>query len=240
MANISALTSTANPSLAIGPNGATNPTLSADSSVGSAATGVKAVGRAEGSGASLVVTSSGTNEKMTIDAKGSGKLELNGTATGDVDAKRNLNVTGKVTGTSNDAAALSVGPNGATNPCLQVDGSTSSAATGVKVTGKAAAAGAALAVISSGTNEALTIDAKGSGTVTIGGTSTGAIALARNTAVTGTLAASGNVAINTDKFTVNASNGNTVAGGTMTCATSLTIGSTPLSEANLIALLALL
>jgi hypothetical protein len=113
---------------------------------------------------------------------------------------------------SNSASALTVGPNGATNPALKVDGSVSSAATGINVVGRAAAAGASLAVISSGTNENLTIDAKGSGTVTINATGTGAIALSRNTTVTGTLTAS----------------------------STFTIGSTALTEANLIALLALL
>lgn len=94
---------------------------------------------------------------------------------------------GATTITSAAADALAVGPNGATNPAFQVDGSTSSAATGVKVTGAAATAGVAVAVISSGTNENLTIDAKGSGTVTINGTATGAIALSRATTVAGAM-----------------------------------------------------
>lgn len=75
--------------------------------------------------------------------------------------------------------ALAVGPAGATNPTLQVDSSVASAATGIKVTGAAAAGGVAIAAISSGTNENLTIDAKGSGTITIGGTSTGSFVVSR-------------------------------------------------------------
>lgn len=97
---------------------------------------------------------------------------------------------GAVTVTSAAADALAVGPNGGTNPALQVDGSTSSAATGVKVTGAAAAAGVALAAISSGTNENMTIDAKGSGTVTINGTATGAIALGAATTGAGAILSS--------------------------------------------------
>tara|TARA_B100000749_G_scaffold280852_1_gene279283 strand:- start:97 stop:1332 length:1236 start_codon:yes stop_codon:yes gene_type:complete len=78
------------------------------------------------------------------------------------------------------ATALTVGPNGATNPCLTVDTNTSSAATGISITGAAAAAGVALATISSGTNEDITLDAKGSGTITLGGTSTGAVITGTN------------------------------------------------------------
>lgn len=102
---------------------------------------------------------------------------------------------GAVNITDATATALTVGPNGTTNPALAVDASAATAATGLKVTAKAEAAGAALAVVSSGTNENLTIDAKGSGTVTINGTATGAIALSRNTAVTGTLAVTGDTTI---------------------------------------------
>lgn len=80
--------------------------------------------------------------------------------------------------TSASATALAVGPNGTTNPTFLVDASTSSAATGLKIKSAAAAAGAALSVLSSGTDENLTIDAKGAGTVTLGGTSTGAVVAA--------------------------------------------------------------
>lgn len=87
-----------------------------------------------------------------------------------------LNVSG--TATANSAPSITkfnLGPNGATNPTLTVDGTAGSAATGVKVTAAAAASGVAVAVTSSGTNENLKIDAKGSGTVTIAGTSTGGV-----------------------------------------------------------------
>lgn len=86
---------------------------------------------------------------------------------------------GAQTITSSSANALAVGANGTTNPVLKVDASTASVATGLSVTGAAAASGVALAVISSGTNENLTIDAKGSGTITLNGTGTGNIVLGR-------------------------------------------------------------
>jgi hypothetical protein len=106
----------------------------------------------------------------------------------------NLAVTGTGTITSTSAAALTAGANGATNPVLKVNANTASVATGVQVTGAAAAGGVAIAAISSGTNEPLTLDAKGSGTITIGGTSTGNVLLTGGggrVVVTGTLTAGG-------------------------------------------------
>lgn len=77
--------------------------------------------------------------------------------------------------TSSNASALTVGLNGATNPAFLVDASTASSATGVSIKSAAAAGGVAIAAISSGTNENITINAKGSGTITLAGTSTGSI-----------------------------------------------------------------
>lgn len=82
---------------------------------------------------------------------------------------------GAMTITSASASALTVGLNGATNPAFQIDASTGSSATGIKVTSKAAAAGVNLDVISSGTNEGLVINAKGNSGITIANTSTGVV-----------------------------------------------------------------
>lgn len=100
-------------------------------------------------------------------------------------------VNGTATVTSTSASALAVGVSGSTNPALQIDASTASSATGIKVKSAAAAGGVALSAISSGTNENLAIDAKGSGTVTIGGVSTGNVAIQRATTVNGTFQANG-------------------------------------------------
>lgn len=187
------VTSASANALAIGPAGTTNPSFNVDASAGSAATGWQVTAAAAASGAALTVISSGTNENGTIDAKGSGTLTLNGTATGAITLARATAVTGAITGTSASASALTVGLNGATNPALQIDASTASSATGLKVKSAAAAAGVALSVISSGTNEALTIDAKGSGTISIGATSTGSVNIGGNakTVLPGTLTAGG-------------------------------------------------
>lgn len=85
-----------------------------------------------------------------------------------------------LTVTSASASALAVGRLGATTPALQVDASTATSITGLKVKSAAAGGGVALSAIGE-TNVAVAIDAAGSGTVTINGTGTGAITLARAT-----------------------------------------------------------
>jgi hypothetical protein len=61
-----------------------------------------------------------------------------------------------------------------------VDSATVSAATGLKLTAAAAGAGLALALISSGTNDSLTVNAKGTGNITFNTIATGAIQFSRN------------------------------------------------------------
>lgn len=69
--------------------------------------------------------------------------------------------------TSSAAAAIAVGPNGATNPVFQIDASTSSAAAGLKVTGAATAGTVALAAIDSGADTNLSVSGKGAGYVSL-------------------------------------------------------------------------
>lgn len=78
--------------------------------------------------------------------------------------------------TSSAAAALAVGPNGATNPALQVDASAASLAAGLKIAGAVTGGTVALSVIDSGSNTNMSIDAKGAGVVSIGtGSSAGVV-----------------------------------------------------------------
>lgn len=100
------------------------------------------------------------------------------TTTGLIPFAQGISVGTIATITSTSANALTVGPNGATNPTFQVDASTLSSATGIKIKSAAAAAGVNIMVISSGTNEALSLDAKGSGSLVIGGVSTGNVLVA--------------------------------------------------------------
>jgi hypothetical protein len=91
--------------------------------------------------------------------------------------------------TSTSANAFAVGRQGNTDPVLNVDASTASVVTGLNLKGAAAAGGMAMSVTSSGTNENLTIDAKGSGTITLNGTATGGITLSRATTMSSTATA---------------------------------------------------
>ncbi len=85
----------------------------------------------------------------------------------------NTAVAGTLVITVANANALAVGPAGTTSPTLEVDSSTASAVTGVKVKGAASGSGVAISAIGGNSNENLTLDAVGSGIVTIGSVSTG-------------------------------------------------------------------
>lgn len=74
--------------------------------------------------------------------------------------------------TSSNAAAVSIGPNGATNPVLQVDDSTASQASGIKLTGNATGVAPVLQVTDSGSNAGITLAAKGNGKVLLSTTGT--------------------------------------------------------------------
>lgn len=76
-----------------------------------------------------------------------------------------------------NAAAVTIGPNGDTNPVLRVVTNVASSATGISVTGNAAGSGVTITALSSGTNESIAINPKGTGTVNIGGTGTGVLGL---------------------------------------------------------------
>lgn len=68
----------------VGPNGTTNPTLKVVTNTASAATGLAVTSAAAAGGLAVAVLSSGTNEALTIDAKGSGTVTIGGTSTGNV------------------------------------------------------------------------------------------------------------------------------------------------------------
>ncbi len=272
--------------LTAGANGTTNPVLQVDANTASVATGLKLTGAAAAAGVDLTVLSSGTNENLTINAKGSGTITLNSTGTGNVklgvatlsfptagiladtngnelikfpstvaSAVNEFTVTNSATGnpvliaatggdtnvgvkinakgsgtitlndvgtgnvvtsvpiviTSASANAFAVGRQGTTNPGFLVDASTATNVTGIKITPAAAAAGVDASVISSGTNENLTINAKGSGTIDLNPTGTGNVTTAR-----GVLSRSATAGIGYA----------TGAGGTVTQVTSRTTGVT--------------
>ena len=172
-------------------SGATNLTIDALSTgtigIGTVSTGVVTItsgGTApQGTGAYVRATS----PSLTTPALGvatATSLAINGATIG----SNGLAVTGTVaisstvtsaahTITSASANALAVGLAGTSNPAFNVDASTATSATGLNVKSAAAAGGLAVAVISSGTDENLTINAKGAGTIGIGTISTGVVTI---------------------------------------------------------------
>lgn len=133
-----------------------------------------------------------TNIGFTINSLLTGALTLDSTSTGAIDIGTSAfaktitigNATGATalaftTGsggavvTSTDDNAWTVGANGATNPVLQVNASTASVATGISITGAAAGSKVAIAALSSGTNESIDLDGKGTGNVNLGLLSSG-------------------------------------------------------------------
>ena len=95
------ITSTSANALAVGVTGATHPVFNVDASTASVATGMDVVGAAAGAGIAVKALSSTTNESMTFDAKGSGTITLNGTATGAVVIGHGLTI--------NDAGNIALG-----------------------------------------------------------------------------------------------------------------------------------
>jgi hypothetical protein len=120
---------------------------------------------------------------------------------------------GPLTVTTTSASALAVGQTGA-NPAFRVNTLTASSVTGVEVGSQALAGGVTVGVISSGTNEGIAINAKGSAPVTIANVSTGGVNLAAGgggvtaTAIQGGSAAGSSITI---KSTTNGSPSGDVA-----------------------------
>lgn len=143
--------------------------------------GIPSWASAGGTGDVVGPASATDNALVRFDST-TGKLIQN--SNGILDDSGNLSGIGTIasganTITSSSANSLVVGPNGATNPVLQVDSSTASAATGWSVTGIAAGStGPVLAVTSSGTNEPGVINcSKGTGSCSIGTTGTGTMSI---------------------------------------------------------------
>jgi hypothetical protein len=175
--------------LAVGRLGATTPAFSVDASTATQVAGLKVTGAATGGTVAVVATDSGADASLTINAKGAGTIGIGSVSTGAVTITPALGVSSTITGTSASASALAVGRLGATTPALNVDASTATSVTGLKVKSAAAAGGLAVSTTSSATDESLTIDAKGSGTVTINGTATGIVILPAGTTIGGSAVA---------------------------------------------------
>lgn len=143
-------------------------------------------------------------------------LPVNATANAATSITGNVAATGTLTITSASASAAAIGRQGATNPALQVDASTASSLTGLKVKAAGTGAGLALSVVETGgTNNNLTIDAMGSGTITIAGTSTGAVTITPATTITGILTSNGGITMGDAKnIVLNATTGTKIGTAT--------------------------
>jgi hypothetical protein len=93
------------------------------------------------------------------------KFSGNGSAYASLVLASGGTISGALTITASSANALAVGPNGTTNPTLNVVTNVASAATGLSITGNAAGSAVTLAALSSGANENLAVAAKGTGQI---------------------------------------------------------------------------
>lgn len=101
-------------------------------------------------------------------------LSASPTLTGTITAAA-ANFSGDVQVISSTATAFRVGQLNGSNTAFQVDTSTGSLGTGVSIKGAAVGGGVAIAAISSGTNESLSINAKGNQTLNLQNVGTGSI-----------------------------------------------------------------
>ena len=90
-------TSASATSLAVGLNGATNPAFTVDSSTGSQVAGLKVTGAATAGTVAVVVTDSGANASLTLNAKGSGTIGIGSVSTGAVTITPATTITGVAT-----------------------------------------------------------------------------------------------------------------------------------------------
>lgn len=98
-------TSASASALAVGLNGATNPSFVVDSSTGSQAAGLKITGAATGGTVAIAAIDSGADTNLTINGKGTGTIGIGSVSTGAVTITPATTVTGAITPTGGVAAA---------------------------------------------------------------------------------------------------------------------------------------
>lgn len=99
------ITSTSASALTVGRQGATAPVLKVDAATASVATGISITGAAAAGGVAVAAISSGTDEALTINAKGTGTIGIGSVSTGAVTITPATTVTGALTPTGGVAAA---------------------------------------------------------------------------------------------------------------------------------------
>ena len=158
IAGTATVTSASANALVVGRQGATSPGLQVDASVATCVTGVKITPRASGAGASVAVVGGATDEKLTIDGKGAGLIQLNKTGTGNVEVGTNLQM--------NSAKSI-VDTNG--NELIDFPATVASAVTEIVVSNAATGAGPSISTAGGDTNINLSIVPKGTGVVSVNG-----------------------------------------------------------------------
>lgn len=112
----------------------------------------------------------------TISGGGNNINNINiGVATPGTGAFTTLTTSSTATVTSNSSAATTIGPNGATSPVLQIDGSVATGTTGIKIAPSSVVptTGVTVSAISATTDTDFVLNAKGAGIIYLASTSTG-------------------------------------------------------------------
>lgn len=123
------VTSASANALAVGRLGATTPAFTVDASTASQVAGLKVTGAATGGTVAVVVTDSGSNANLTVNAKGSGTIGIGSVSTGAVTITPATTITGALTQTG--LATFNGGATIASGQTLTI--------TGVTITGLTAA-----------------------------------------------------------------------------------------------------
>lgn len=133
------ITSASATAIAVGLNGATNPSFSVDSSTGSQASGLKVTGAVTGGTVAIVATDSGSNTNVTLNAKGSGTIGIGSVSTGTVTITPALALSTSLAISHNDLNGGSTNTNTNTGGIVtySVQGDTSYAEFGVRNSARA-------------------------------------------------------------------------------------------------------
>lgn len=110
------MTSTNAAALAVGRLGATTPAFQVDSSTGSQVAGLKVTGAATAGTVAVVVTDSGANANLSINAKGSGTIGIGSVSTGAVTITPATTVTGTLAATNAATVGTTLGVTGVITP----------------------------------------------------------------------------------------------------------------------------
>lgn len=235
------ITSQSTNALSVGRQGATNPAFLVNSNIGSSVTGITVVANIAGSGVNMAAISSGAAENFTINALGTGTITLGNVSTGAITLTRAttvsaaLGVSSTTTVTAQNASALAVGRQGATNPALAVDSSNASHVNGLVVTGTAS--GVAPFILASGsvdTNIGIGIITKGNLPITFATASgTNQVQIIHTASTTNLMTLTGS---NGGNPTISTSGGNlaitpALVGGSYLQTATTTVGSLPTCNA---------